>query len=58
MSSLKNCYALKRNMKIHIQNHPSVLILSAVHNEIFPAGALEARVRRTSASRTPAGKTE
>ena len=43
---------------IYIQNHPSVLILSAVHHEVFTAGALEARVCRTSAFRAPAGKTE
>ena len=34
------------------------LIQSAVHHEVFTAGALEARVRRTSAFRAPAGKTE
>ena len=43
---------------MYIQNHPSVLIYSAVHHEVFPAGALEARVRRTSAFKAPAGKTE
>ena len=32
--------------------------LSTVHNEVFTAGALEARVRRTSAFRAPVGKTE
>ena len=44
--------------QINIQNHPSVLILSAVHHEVFAAGALEARVCRTSAFRAPAAKTE
>ena len=34
--------------EVNIQNHPSVLILSAIHHEIFTAGALEARVRRNS----------
>ena len=43
---------------IYIQNHPCVLILSAVPHEVFPVGALEARVCRTSAFRAPAGKTE
>ena len=39
-------------------NHLSVLIYSNTHNEVFIAGALEARVRRTSAFRSPAMKTE
>ena len=43
-------------LHINIQNHPSVLILSAVHHEVFTAGALKARVHRTSALRAPAGK--
>ena len=48
------------HMAIYIQNHPSVLIQSAVHvhPEVFLAGALKARVRRTSALRAPAGETE
>ena len=33
-----------------------MLILSAVHYEVFTAGALEARVRRTSAFMAPVGK--
>ena len=36
----------------------SVLILSAIHHEVFTAGALQARVRRTSAFGASAGKTE
>ena len=36
-------------------NHLSVLIYSNIHHEVFIAGALEARVRRTSAFRSPAG---
>ena len=36
----KNVYT-KNN--INIQNHPSVLIFSAIHHEIFPVGALEAQ---------------
>ena len=43
---------------VTIQKHPSVLILSAVHHEVFTAGVVEARVHRTSAFRAPAGKTE
>ena len=39
-------------LKVHIQNHPSVLIQSTIHHEVFTAGALEKRVRRT---RTLAG---
>ena len=38
---------------IYIQNHPSVLIYSAIHHEVFTAGAQEARV-----CRAPSGKTE
>ena len=41
-----------------IQNHPSVLIKPTVDHEVFTAGALEERVRRTSAFRAPAGETE
>ena len=29
---------------MYIQNHQSVLIYSAVHHEIFTAGALEAQI--------------
>ena len=43
---------------IHIQNHTSVLILSAIQHEVFTAGALQARVGRTSAFRASAGKTK
>ena len=44
------------DVNVCIQNHLSVLIKSAVHHEVFTAGALEGRVRRTSALRAPAGK--
>ena len=37
---------------------PDWLIYSAVYHKVFAAGALEARVRRTSAFRAPARKTE
>ena len=43
---------------IHMQNRPGVLIWSAVHHEVFTAGALEARVRGTSAFGAPAGGVE
>ena len=33
-------YVFFKIYTINIQNHPSVLILSAVHHEVFPAGAL------------------
>ena len=36
----------------------SVLIQSTIHHEVFTAGSLETRVRRTSAFRAPAMKTE
>ena len=39
---------------IKIQNDLSMLIQSAIHHEVFTAGALEARVRRKSAFRAPA----
>ena len=42
----------------YIQNHPSVLIQSAVHHEVFTSPALETQVRRASAFRVPAGETE
>ena len=37
---------------------PECVDIIPIHHEVFTAGALEARVRRTSAFRTPAGKTE
>ena len=37
---------------------PQCVDIFTVHHEVFTAGALEARVRRTSAFRAPAGKTE
>ena len=43
---------------VYIQNHPSVLIQSALHHEVFTTGALEAQVHRTSVSRAPSGKTK
>ena len=43
---------------IQIQNHLSVLIKSTVHHEVFTAGVLESGVRRTSAFRAPAEKSE
>ena len=43
---------------INVQNHPSVLIQSAIHHLVFKAGALGARVSRMSAFRAPARKTE
>ena len=37
---------------------PECVDITTVHHEVFTAGALEARVRRTSAFWAPAGKTE
>ena len=37
---------------------PECVDIIRVHHEVFTAGALEARVRRTSDFRAPAGKTE
>ena len=37
---------------------PECVDIIAVHHEVLTAGALEARVRRTSAFRAPAGKSE
>ena len=37
---------------------PECVDIIRVHHEVFSAGSLEARVRRTSAFREPAGKTE
>ena len=36
---------------------PECVDIIRKHHEVFTAGALEARVRRTSAFRVPAGKT-
>ena len=50
--TMKQCCSVLQDIYINIQNH------LAIHHEVFTAGALEARVRRTSAFRAPAGKTE
>ena len=49
---------LEQRKYVYIQNHPNVSIQSAVHHEVFTAGALEARVCRKSTVRAPSGKTD